>query len=40
MAPLSGNSSAQTTFRDTIEAHIEQLKGDFGLHYIVGNCVV
>jgi len=37
MAPLSGNRSDQTTFRDPLEAHIQQLKSGFGLRYIVAD---
>lgn len=37
MAPLSGNSSDQTSFRNTIEEHIEQLKSGLGLRYIVAD---
>jgi transposase len=34
MAPLNGNSSDKVSFRDTIKAHIGQLKTDVGLEYL------
>ena len=37
MKPLSGNNSDQTSFRATIEAHIEQLKVDFRMKVIVAD---
>jgi len=37
MAPLNGNSSDQTCFRQTISEHIEQMKVDVGLQYIVAD---
>lgn len=37
MASLSGNSSDQTSFRETISAHIEQLNTNVGLQYLVAD---
>jgi len=37
MKPLSGNSSDKTDFRKTIQAHIDQLKNDFILKYLVAD---
>jgi transposase len=37
MNSLSGNSSDQTSFRETISAHIDQLKTNIGLQYIVAD---
>jgi transposase len=37
MKPLSGNSSDKTDFRETIQAHIDQMKNDFTLEYIVAD---
>jgi transposase len=37
MASLSGNSSDQTSFRETISAHVEQLRTEVGLNYIVAD---
>ena len=34
MDPLNGNSSDKVSFRDTIKAHIGQLKTDVGLEYL------
>lgn len=37
MAALSGNSSDQTSFRETVAEHIGQLKTEVGLQYIVAD---
>jgi transposase len=37
MKPLSGNSSDKTDFRKTIQAHIDQMKNDFSLKYLVAD---
>jgi transposase len=37
MEPLSGNSSDKSSFRMTLRAHIDQLKGDYQLEYIVAD---
>lgn len=37
MKPLSGNSSDNTDFRETISAHVEEMKTDFNLQYIVAD---
>lgn len=37
MQPLSGNINDSKGFRDTIDAHIEQLKQGSGLEYLVGD---
>jgi len=34
METLSGNKSDKDSFRETVKAHIEQLKTDFGMEYI------
>jgi transposase len=34
MAPLNGNSSDKVSFRDTIKAHLGQLKTEVGLEYL------
>jgi transposase len=37
MAALSGNSSDQTNFRETISNHVEQMRVDVGLQYIIAD---
>ncbi|NNJ83353.1 MAG: IS1634 family transposase, partial [Gammaproteobacteria bacterium] len=37
MKPLSGNNDDKTSFRDTINAHIEQMKGGFGIKYVIAD---
>ncbi|WP_339134253.1 MAG: IS1634 family transposase [Candidatus Electrothrix sp. GW3-4] len=37
MKPLSGNSSDKTDFRETVQAHIDQMKNDFSLEYLVAD---
>jgi transposase len=37
MEPLSGNSSDKSSFRMTLRAHLDQLKGDYQLEYIVAD---
>ncbi|WP_339133108.1 MAG: IS1634 family transposase [Candidatus Electrothrix sp. GW3-4] len=37
MKPLSGNSSDKTDFRKTVQAHIDQMKNDFSLEYLVAD---
>jgi len=37
MAALSGNTSDQTSFRETISNHVEQMKVDVGLQYIIAD---
>jgi len=37
MATLSGNSSDQTSFRETISNHVEQMKVDVGLQYVIAD---
>ena len=37
MKPLSGNSSDKTGFRETVQAHIDQMKNDFNLKYLVAD---
>lgn len=37
METLSGNKSDKDSFRETVKAHIEQLKMDFGMEYIVAD---
>jgi len=37
MKPLSGNSADKTDFRETIKAHIGQLRQDVGLRYLVAD---
>lgn len=37
MEPLSGNNNDKEGFRETIKAHINQLKDDFGLEYIIAD---
>ncbi|MCI5222394.1 MAG: IS1634 family transposase, partial [Candidatus Electrothrix sp. AR4] len=37
MKPLSGNSSDKTNFRETVQAHIDQMKNDFSLKYLVAD---
>lgn len=37
MKPLSGNNNDKEGFRETIKAHISQLKGDFGLEYVIAD---
>jgi len=37
MKPLSGNSSDKVDFRDTINAHIDQLRSDFKVEYVVAD---
>ena len=37
MKPLSGNSSDKVEFRDTINAHIDQLRSDFKVEYVVAD---
>ena len=37
MEPLSGNSSDKSSFRMSLRAHLDQLKGDYQLEYIVAD---
>jgi transposase len=37
LSALSGNSSDQTSFRETISNHIEQMKVDVGLQYVIAD---
>lgn len=37
MSTVSGNTNDQVSFRETVDAHIEQLKGDFGVQRIIGD---
>ncbi|VFN03713.1 MAG: protein of unknown function (DUF4277), partial [Candidatus Kentron sp. G] len=37
MKPLSGNNDDKTSFRETINAHIEQMKNSFGVKYMIAD---
>ncbi|WYD80369.1 MAG: IS1634 family transposase [Candidatus Electrothrix gigas] len=37
MKSLSGNSSDKTDFRKTVQAHIDQMKNDFSMEYLVAD---
>ena len=37
MKPLSGNSSDKTDFRGTLQAHLDQLQTEAGIHYLVAD---
>jgi len=37
MQPLSGNNSDTVSFRDTISAHIDQLRSDFRVEYVIAD---
>jgi transposase len=37
MKPLSGNSADKTDFRETVKAHVGQLRHDVGLRYLVAD---
>ena len=37
MKPLSGNNDDKTSFRETINAHIEQMKNSFGVKYVIAD---